>query len=79
MSVKQDGNDKVKIKSDEELKTFFKQCNIDVLKIIHTFEKNINHYSYACISCDYVTVQCWLCNQCVSCCTSNVERLERLE
>ncbi len=68
-----------KIKSDEELKTFFKQCNVNVMNIIHKYEQNINQYRYACVSCDYVTVRCWLCNQCVSCCTRNVDRLETLE
>ena len=68
-----------KIKSDEELKQFFKEHNINVLNIIHKYEQNNRCVSYSCISCDYVTIRCWLCDQCISCCSYNVSLLEDLQ
>ena len=64
------------VKSDNELKLYFKTCKVDVLKIVHKYEINALKKSYACVSCDYVTLRCWLCDQCKSCCLANVEKLE---
>ena len=64
------------IKSDQELKLFFKEKKINVLKILHKYEQNKLGHSYACVSCSYTTVRCWLCDQCISCCTFNVNLLE---
>jgi hypothetical protein len=68
-----------KIKSDDELKHFLKENNINILNIIHKYEPNERCASYACVSCDYVTLRCWLCDQCISCCSYNVSLIEDKE
>jgi hypothetical protein len=65
-----------KIKSDAELRQFFKERNVNVLKIIHRYEP-LKVLSCSC--CSYVTKLCWLCDQCESCCLYNVEQLEYAE
>jgi hypothetical protein len=62
--------------SDEELKLFLQEKNIDVLKILHRYEANVWQRSLACKSCDHVTLRCWLCDRCSSCCSYNTEKLE---
>ena len=70
---------KNKIKSDDELKLFLREHKINVLHIIHNYEANARCASYACASCDYITVRCWLCDQCISCCSYNVAMIEDAE
>lgn len=62
-----------KIMTDEELKMFLKKLKVDVLKIDHAYRPSETCLS--CISCDYVTNRCFLCEQCITCCKLNVKNI----
>ena len=62
--------------TDQELKEFLKEKEIDPQSIIHRFEANSKEDVRSCITCDYVVLRCWLCDQCISCCKISSDKLE---
>jgi hypothetical protein len=53
-----------------------KEKEIDPQSIIHRFEANSKDDARSCITCDYVVLRCWLCDQCISCCKISSDKLE---
>ena len=61
------------IMNDVELKLFLKKINVDVLRLDHAYRPGTG--TLACITCDYVLVRCWLCDQCLYCCKENTKNI----
>lgn len=57
---------KCKCKTDKELKIYLKEIGVDIKNgILHSYRPSSEGI---CVNCDYYTLRCWLCDQCISCC-----------
>ncbi len=62
--------------TDQGLKEFLKEKQIDPQNIIHRYEPNSKENAKSWITCDYVVSRCWLCDQCISCCKISNDKLD---